>query len=121
MTLLTNKVIFLTGGASGIGEACANAYAKAGARVFVMDKEEVSLNQLMGRLGNEHGGFVGDVQQETAVKSAIEKAMAQFGKIDVIHNNAGIAHPSKPLDQTTENEWDSLFSVNLKSVYWTTR
>ncbi|MCP1381792.1 SDR family NAD(P)-dependent oxidoreductase [Runella salmonicolor] len=121
MTVLTNKVIFLTGGASGIGEACAEAYAKAGARVLVMDKDEVSLTQLIGRLGNEHAGFVGDVQNEADVKSAIETAIARFGKIDVIHNNAGIAHPSKSLDQTTENEWDSLFSINLKSVYWTTR
>ena len=117
MTLLTHKVIFLTGGASGIGEACADAYVKAGARVLVMDKDETSLNQLMSRLGNEHAGFVGDVQQEADVKSAIETALARFGKIDVIHNNAGIASPSKPLDQTTENEWDSLFSINLKSVY----
>jgi NAD(P)-dependent dehydrogenase (short-subunit alcohol dehydrogenase family) len=121
MTLLTNKVIFLTGGASGIGEACAEAYAKAGARVLVMDKDETSLNQLISRLGNEHAGFVGDVQNEADVKSAIETAFTQFSKIDVIHNNAGIASPSKPLDQTTENEWNSLFSINLKSVYWTTR
>lgn len=121
MAVLTDKVIFLTGGASGIGEACAEAYAKAGARVLVMDKDEVSLNQLLGRLGNEHAGVAGDVQKEADVRSAIEQAIARFGKIDVIHNNAGIAHPSKTLDQTTENEWDSLFSINLKSVYWTAR
>ncbi|AEI49022.1 SDR family NAD(P)-dependent oxidoreductase [Runella slithyformis] len=121
MAVLTDKVIFLTGGASGIGKACAEAYAKAGARVLVMDKEEVLLNQLLGRLGNEHAGVAGDVQKETDVRSAIEQTISRFGKIDVIHNNAGTAHPSKPLDQTTENEWDSLFSINLKSVYWTTR
>jgi meso-butanediol dehydrogenase/(S,S)-butanediol dehydrogenase/diacetyl reductase len=120
-TSLAHKVIFLTGGASGIGEACAIAYAKAGAKVLVMDKDATSLNQLMSRLGNEHAGFMGDVQHEADVKSAIETAMARFGKIDVIHNNAGIASPSKPLDQTTENEWDNLFYINLKSVYWTTR
>lgn len=121
MTVLTNKVIFLTGGASGIGEACADAYVKAGARVLVMDKDEVSLNQLISRLGSDHAGFVGDVQKEADVKSAIELTLTRFGKIDVIHNNAGIAHPSKSLDQTTEIEWDSLFSINLKSVYWTAR
>lgn len=121
MSQLTHKVIFLTGGASGIGEACAHAYAQAGAYVFVMDKDEVSLNRLLSNLGSKHGGIAGDVQRESDVKVAIETALTQFGKINVIHNNAGIASPSKSLDQTTENEWNSLFSINLKSVYWTTR
>ncbi len=109
MTVLTNKVIFLTGGASGIGEACAEAYAKAGARVLVMDKDEVSLNQLISRLGNEHAGFVGDVQNEADVKSAIEMTLTQFGKIDVIHNNAGIAHPSKPLTKPPKSNGIAYF------------
>ncbi len=118
---LNNKVIFLTGGASGIGEACAHAYATAGAHVFVMDKDEVLLNALLRNLGSTHSGFAGDVQRESDVKQAIEKTLANYGKIDVIHNNAGIASPSKPLDQTSEEEWNSLFSINLKSVFWTTR
>ncbi len=118
---LSNKVIFLTGGASGIGEACAQAYANAGALVFVMDKDEALLNTLLTSLGSTHGGFVGDVQRESDIKLAIEIALAKYGKIDVIHNNAGIASPSKPIDQTSEAEWDSLFSINLKSVFWTTR
>ncbi|MEZ4901278.1 MAG: SDR family oxidoreductase [Spirosomataceae bacterium] len=121
MSVLANKVIFLTGGASGIGEACAKAYAKAGARLFVMDKNKQVLNNLLTHIEPGHDGFVGDVQQGEAIKNAIEKALLRFGKIDVIHNNAGIASPSKPLDQTTENEWNSLIDTNLKSVYWTTR
>lgn len=121
MSCLTNKVIFLTGGASGIGEACAYAYAKEGAQLFVIDKDEKALTNLLSRLGPEHDGFVGNVQQEEAIKTAMEQTLAKFGRIDIIHNNAGIANPSKPLDQTTEKEWDNLFSINLKSVYWTTR
>ncbi|MFC5411939.1 SDR family NAD(P)-dependent oxidoreductase [Larkinella bovis] len=121
MTSLTDKIIFLTGGASGIGEACADAYVRAGAKLFVMDRNETALQTLLNRLGNDHDGFAGDVQRATDVQRAIDHALQRFGRLDVIHNNAGIASPSKPLDQTTEEEWDALFSVNLKSVYLTTR
>ena len=55
------------------------------------------------------------------VSEAIASALDFFGRIDVIHNNAGIAYPSKPLDETTEEEWDELFSNNLKSVWLTTK
>ncbi|RRB04410.1 SDR family NAD(P)-dependent oxidoreductase [Larkinella rosea] len=121
MASLTDKIIFLTGGASGIGEACADAYVRAGANLFVMDRDETALQTLLNRLGTDHDGTVGDVQRVDDVKRAIEKTITRFGRLDVIHNNAGIASPSKPLDQTTEEEWDALFSVNLKSVYLTTR
>jgi NAD(P)-dependent dehydrogenase (short-subunit alcohol dehydrogenase family) len=121
MLVLGNKIIFLTGGASGIGQACAHAYATAGASVFVMDKDEAALNQLLNEMGDAHAGYVGEVNNQQQVKAAIEAALARFGTIDVIHNNAGIASPSKPLHETTENEWDDLFSINLKSVYWSTR
>lgn len=118
---LTNKIIFLTGGASGIGECCAIAYKNAGAKLFVMDKSESSLEVLATKLGSEHETFVGDVKNGDDVKAAIEIVLNRFGKIDVIHNNAGIASPSKPIDETSENEWDTIFSVNLKSVFWTTK
>ncbi|GAB3911775.1 SDR family oxidoreductase [Larkinella knui] len=121
MTQLTGKVIFLTGGASGIGEACADAYVRAGASLFVMDRDETALATLLDRLGSEHAGMVGEVQRGASVQKAMEQALDRFGRIDVIHNNAGIASPSKPLDETSEDEWDALLSVNLKSVYWTTR
>jgi NAD(P)-dependent dehydrogenase (short-subunit alcohol dehydrogenase family) len=121
MQALTKKVVFLTGGASGIGAACAQAYAKAGASVFIMDKDEKALHVMLQLLGDAHKGMAGDVQNGEEVEKAIQYALSCFGHLDVIHNNAGIASPSKPLDQTLENEWDSLFSTNLKSVYWTTR
>ncbi|GAB2537848.1 SDR family NAD(P)-dependent oxidoreductase [Spirosoma aerophilum] len=121
MYTLHDKVIFLTGGASGIGASCAEAYVQAGARVFVMDRDEKSLQMLLSRLGEGHGGCVGHVQLGADVETAIAAALEQFGKLDVIHNNAGIANPSLPLHETSEAEWDALFSVNLKSVFWTTR
>lgn len=121
MSLLKNKVIFLTGGASGIGEYCAMAYKNAGAKLFVMDKSENALKDLAAKLGDGHTTFLGNVQNGEDIKNAIDQALNIFGKIDVIHNNAGTASPSKPIDQTTESEWDTIFSVNLKSVFWTTK
>jgi len=121
MSVLKNKVIFLTGGASGIGEYCALAYKNAGAKLFVMDKSEIALKNLDAKLGDGHATFLGNVQNGEDIKNAIDQAVEFFGKIDVIHNNAGTASPSKPIDQTSENEWDTIFSVNLKSVFWTTK
>jgi NAD(P)-dependent dehydrogenase (short-subunit alcohol dehydrogenase family) len=122
MSELAGKVIFLTGGAAGIGRACAAAYLKAGAKVCVMDSDESALKELETAFGADSlVTFHGDVRLETDVRSAIENTLGVFGKLEVIHNNAGIASPSKSLDQTSEEEWDNLFVVNLKSVFWTTK
>ena len=119
---LTHKTIFITGGASGIGRECVTAYLRAGARVGVLDRDENALNGLAAQFGNNVLlALRGDVRQKEDIKSAIDKTVAAFGSLHVIHNNAGIASPSKPLDQTSEDEWDSLFGINLKSVYHTTK
>lgn len=122
MSVLEDKIIFLTGGAAGIGKECVKAYLKAGAKVAVMDSDENALNDLAKEFdSNMLFTFAGNVRSGINVKSALEKTIEMFKNINVIHNNAGIATPSKPLDQTSEEEWDNLFSVNLKSVFWTTK
>jgi len=122
MTSLTHKTIFITGGASGIGRECVAAYLRAGARVGVLDQDENALNELQTQFGSEALlALQGDVRQKEDIKTAIEKTVATFGSLHVIHNNAGIASPSKPLHETSEDEWDSLFEINLKSVYHTTK
>ena len=122
MNSLADKVIFLTGGAAGIGRECTKAYLKAGALVSVMDLDEIALNELLNEFDTTALlTLAGNVSIENDVKVALERTFEVFGKINVIHNNAGIASPSKPLDETSEQEWDNLFSVNLKSVFWTTK
>lgn len=118
---LADKIILITGGASGIGAACAKAYAREGAIVFIIDKDQSNLESLLMSLGGKHNGFCADVKDGTSVKNAIDKCLQFYGKLDVIHNNAGIASPSKPLHETLEDEWEHLFSVNLKTIYWTTK
>jgi NAD(P)-dependent dehydrogenase (short-subunit alcohol dehydrogenase family) len=119
--LLNEKVIFLTGGSTGIGLDCAKAYAAEGAKVALVARNEALAAQAANDLGPDHLGFSCDVSKDADVKSAIERVLARYGRIDAIHNNAGIATPSKPLHETTDEEWDALFHINLKSILQTTR
>jgi len=119
--LLKDKVIFLTGGSCGIGRHCATAYAAEGAKVVVAARDPDGVKATVAGLGPEHSGMVCDVTRDDEVKAAIEKTLARYGKLDAVHNNAGIATPSKMLHETTDQEWDALFDVNLKGVLHTTR
>lgn len=119
--LLQDKVIFLTGGSTGIGFDCAKAYAAEGAKVALVARNGDLSAAAAAELGPDHLGFACDVSSDSDVKNAIERTLTRFGKIDAIHNNAGIANPSKPLHETSDAEWDALFNINLKSLLHTTR
>ena len=118
---LKDKVIFVTGGSTGIGLDCAQAFAREGAKLALIARNGKAAAQAAADLGKEHIGFACDVSSDADVRSAIDKILKQFGRLDVIHNNAGIASPSKPVHETTDDEWDALFNINLKSVLHTTR
>lgn len=118
---LKDKIIFLTGGSTGIGHDCAKVYAREGAKVVIVARDSDASAQAAAELGDDHLGFSCDVSDSVQVEAAIAKALDHYGRLDVIHNNAGIATPSKPLHETTEDEWDTLFNINLKSVLHTTR
>jgi meso-butanediol dehydrogenase / (S,S)-butanediol dehydrogenase / diacetyl reductase len=119
--LLQDKVIFLTGGSCGIGRDCAKAYAAEGAKVIIAACDGEGVEQAAAELGVDHLGIVCDVTRDDEMKTAIEKTLLRYGKLDAVHNNAGISNPSKPIHETTDAEWDALFDVNLKSILHTTR
>ena len=119
--LLQNKIIFLTGGSTGIGFECAKAYASEGAGVVLCAPDGDHAAAAAAELPGEHYGIRCDVSKGDEVEEAVAFVVEKFGRLDCIHNNAGIASPSKPLHETSEAEWDALMSTNLKSVYWTTR
>jgi NAD(P)-dependent dehydrogenase (short-subunit alcohol dehydrogenase family) len=120
MKVLNEKVIFLTGGSRGIGLECAKKYCEAGAQVVIVSNEAISMKEALELLPEGVTGLLCDVSVPGDVEQAIGQTLDLYGKIDVIHNNAGIANPSKPLDETDGNEWDRLFAINLKSIYFTT-
>jgi NAD(P)-dependent dehydrogenase (short-subunit alcohol dehydrogenase family) len=119
--LLTNHVVFLSGGSTGIGLDCAKAYAAEGAKVVLCARNGDLAAAEAAKLPGDHRGIRCDVSSGEEVEKAIRFVIDTFGRLDVIHNNAGIASPSKSLHETSEEEWDALVNINLKSVYWTTK
>ena len=121
MKQLNNKVIVLTGGTDGIGYECAKTYVKEGALLAILSTGKARIETVMEELGQKHIGINCDLRDGKAVRQAFEQVLARFGRIDAIHNNAGIASPSKTLDETTEDEWNDLMDVNLKSIFYTVK
>jgi NAD(P)-dependent dehydrogenase (short-subunit alcohol dehydrogenase family) len=120
-SLLQDKIIFLTGGSCGIGRDCAKAYVAEGAKVVVVAIDKDGVAEAVAELGPDHLGIVCDVTSDAEVKQAVEKALKQYGRLDAVHNNAGISSPCKPVHETTDAEWNEVFNVNLKGVLHTTR
>ena len=118
---MKDKVIFLSGGSTGIGFDCAKAYAAEGARIVLCARDGDAAEKAAAQLPGQHHGIYCDVSDGNQVEKAIAFTVEKFGRLDAIHNNAGIAAPSKPLHETSEKEWDALIDINLKSVFWTTK
>jgi NAD(P)-dependent dehydrogenase (short-subunit alcohol dehydrogenase family) len=118
---LNSKVILLTGGATGIGRECALAYAREGAAVGIVDRNFEDAHATATEAGNNSFAIAADVSNGHAIELAVKALLDRFGRIDAIHNNAGIVGPARPLHETSEAEWDELQAINLKSVYWTTK
>lgn len=119
--LLEGKIIFLTGGGDGIGHECALEYARAGATVVIADINEDAAKETALKLAKPGLALRCDVTDAASVEAAVQATLARYGCIDAVHNNAGLASPSVPLEKTTRQEWDRLLEVNLTSVYLTTR
>ena len=118
---LNGKVVVLTGGAAGIGRECAAAYVREGAAVALLDRDSEKAAQAAAELGPDCMAVQMDVGNGPSVKAAFHAVLLHYGKVDAVHNNAGIASPSKPLDKTAEHEWDELMRINVKSIFWTTQ
>jgi 3-oxoacyl-[acyl-carrier protein] reductase len=121
---LTNRIALVTGGSRGIGAAVAIALAKAGADVAVNYRERAdTAHAVCGeiiRLGRKSVTVQADVSVAADVKRMLTEVEAHLGRIDILVNNAAIAHPRK-LEEITETEWDEVLKVNLKSVFLVTQ
>jgi NAD(P)-dependent dehydrogenase (short-subunit alcohol dehydrogenase family) len=122
---LDGRIAIVTGAASGFGRATAVRLAEEGASVLVADvdgrggEESVALVE---KAGGQAELVVGDIATEAGARQAVEQAVARFGTVDVLVNNAGIAPPERGDSwDAAEDSWDRVIRINLKSVYLCSR
>jgi NAD(P)-dependent dehydrogenase (short-subunit alcohol dehydrogenase family) len=116
---LQSKVALITGAASGIGLATAERFVKEGAAVVLADRQADAVKALADRLRGEGYQAVaepGDVTNTDDVRRSVARAVAEYGRLDILFANAGIGH-SGELVETSDEDWDRLLTVNAKSVF----
>lgn len=118
MSNIQDKVILVTGASSGIGEACARLLAEKGAHLLLGARRSERLEKLVGEI-REAGGNAEfrrlDVTSREEVQAFVDFAVARFGRVDVLINNAGVM-PLSPLDALKVDEWDRMIDVNIRGV-----
>jgi NAD(P)-dependent dehydrogenase (short-subunit alcohol dehydrogenase family) len=121
---LRDKVVVVTGGASGIGRAIAVLFAREGARVVIGDVTETPLEggpptrEVIEAAGGVVRFRACDVSRWADVDALVGAAVAEFGRLDVMVNNAAIRGDGRPLLETTEADWDRVMAVNAKGVFF---
>ncbi|PKB16869.1 glucose 1-dehydrogenase [Flavobacterium sp. 5] len=116
MNKLSNKIAIVTGGNSGIGYATAKDFKENGAQVIITGRNEQATNKAAQELGVT--GIVSDQSDLKSIDSLVDEVKSKFGKIDIVFLNAGLA-AFAPLDQASEEHYDSIMNVNVKGVYFT--
>ena len=118
MKRLENKVAIITGGAGSIGKITAKLFLEEGAKVFLVDTNEHDLKIVDDELeGSRIKYCVADVSKSEDVQRYIKEAVAEFGKIDIFFNNAGIEGVVKPLVDYPEDVFDKIMAVNVKGTW----
>jgi NAD(P)-dependent dehydrogenase (short-subunit alcohol dehydrogenase family) len=121
---LTDRVAFVTGGASGIGLATVEALAEAGARVTLADLTEEAIAKAKAQMsakGYAVEGVVMDVTDAARVTEAADALMARTGRIDILVNNAGIARSQIAAEDMEDERWLNVMDVNLNGTFWCAR
>ena len=116
---LDGKVALVTGAASGIGAAIASAYAAKGARIAAVDLNAEGAEALAAQLGGDRGahrGFACDVADAASVQAAADAVAAEFGRIDILVNSAGVARLA-PAEELSLQDWDSTLAINLSGTF----
>lgn len=117
---LSGLVAIVTGGGSGFGEAIGQAFAAAGARLVVADINAAQAERVATALratGHAAIACATDVSRAADMERLVATAVREFGRLDVMVNNAGISHPNQPMLEVTEAQFDRIFQVNVKSIY----
>ncbi|WP_278923903.1 MULTISPECIES: SDR family oxidoreductase [Pseudophaeobacter] len=118
---LAGKCAIVTGGASGFGLGIVDKFLAEGARVMIADINAEAAQTMAAERGDAAMAQQVDVANAASVNAMAEAAIAHFGQVDILVNNAGVTHLPTPLDEVSEDDFDRVFNVNMKSVYLTAR
>ncbi|MBY0323175.1 MAG: SDR family oxidoreductase [Reyranella sp.] len=115
MTRLTGKIAIVTGAASGIGAASAKLFADEGAQVLAVDRPESAIDQAHAR-NNAIAAFGCDITGDDAPKRIVAEALAKFGAVDILFNNAGVSGRAF-VEEMTDAQWDHVNGVNVRAMF----
>jgi 3-oxoacyl-[acyl-carrier protein] reductase len=118
---LRGTVAIVTGGGSGMGAAIAETYAREGAHVAVLDVKGAAAKAVARKIGNTAIAIECDVTRRSDIDAAVVETASAFGGLNVLVNNAGVAHVNKPLLEIDETEFDRVFAVNVKGLFMFTQ
>ncbi len=116
---LKGKTAIVTGGASGFGKGIVAAFLREGARVMIADINGAAAADLAAEHGDMALAQTVDVANRASVNAMSQAALEAFGSLDILVNNAGVTHLPTPLEEVSEEDFDRVFNVNMKSVYLT--
>ena len=120
---LENKIAIVTGAGRGIGEGIALRFAEEGARLIINDVNEADANRTVETVQNKGGqavAVIGSVALRQVAQKMVDEAIREFGTVDILVNNAGIIRDAM-LHKMTDEQWDQVIEVNLKSVFLCTQ
>ena len=122
---LKGKVAIITGGDSGIGRAVAIGFAKEGADVAIIYKEEHEDAEKTAELVREAGAkallIAGDLGEEAFSEEIVRRTLEEFGKIDILVNNAAEQHPKDSLEEISSEQWHRTFATNIHGIFYLTK
>ena len=114
---LKDKTAIVTGAGSGFGKGIAMRFAKEGARVGVIDINAEAAREVASQIGDSAFAMEADVSIDRDVSRMVQEALDRWGQLNILVNNAGTTHRNQPMTEVTEEEYERIFAVNVKSVY----
>jgi len=114
---LQGKTAMVTGGASGFGRGIAEAFGREGANVVILDLNQAGAQEVASAISNHALAIEGDVTKKSDIERAVAQTVEQFGRLDIVVNNAGWTHVNQPMLEVDEDEFDKVFNINVKSIY----